>query len=131
MEDLIYVKDYYLPVFVEEKPEDKTDAEWNYFIVKYAGTLPDSWETLRSSLSNVAPYGIITMDLAKSNVTDEVQNEQNATWDVDTHTQIEVDDDTHEHSPVSEISPDTGFVTRDSVEQARQEDREPTKGIET
>ena len=27
MEDLLYVKDYYLPVFASEKPENKTDAE--------------------------------------------------------------------------------------------------------
>ena len=29
MEDLLYVKDYYMPVFNTDKPEDKTDAEWN------------------------------------------------------------------------------------------------------
>ena len=29
MEDLLYVKDYYLPVFTSKKPENKTDAEWN------------------------------------------------------------------------------------------------------
>ena len=29
MEDLLYVKDYYLLVFASEKPENKTDAEWN------------------------------------------------------------------------------------------------------
>ena len=29
MEDLLYVKDYYLPVFASEKPENKTDAKWN------------------------------------------------------------------------------------------------------
>ncbi|GJX04449.1 putative RNA-directed DNA polymerase [Tanacetum coccineum] len=28
IEDLLYVKDYYLPVFTIEKPENKTDAEW-------------------------------------------------------------------------------------------------------
>ncbi|GJT46798.1 hypothetical protein Tco_0955513 [Tanacetum coccineum] len=28
MEDLLYVKDYYLPVFTTEKPENKTHAEW-------------------------------------------------------------------------------------------------------
>ena len=28
MEDLLYVKDYYLPVFSTDKPEDKTDAQW-------------------------------------------------------------------------------------------------------
>ena len=26
MEDLLYVKDYYLPVFASEKPENKIDA---------------------------------------------------------------------------------------------------------
>ena len=29
MEDLLYVKDYYLPVFAFEKPKNKTYAEWN------------------------------------------------------------------------------------------------------
>ena len=29
MEDLLYVKDYYLHVFASERPENKTDAEWN------------------------------------------------------------------------------------------------------
>ena len=29
MEDLLYVKDYYLLVFASEKLENKTDAEWN------------------------------------------------------------------------------------------------------
>ncbi|CAA0825255.1 mitogen-activated protein kinase kinase kinase 19 [Striga hermonthica] len=28
MEDLLYVKDSYLPVFTDEKPSDKTDKEW-------------------------------------------------------------------------------------------------------
>ncbi|KAI9173560.1 hypothetical protein LWI28_003145 [Acer negundo] len=28
MEDLLYVKDYYLPVFAEQKPKDKIDDEW-------------------------------------------------------------------------------------------------------
>ena len=29
MKDLLYVKDYYLPVLVIEKPENKTDIEYN------------------------------------------------------------------------------------------------------
>ena len=28
MEDILYVKYYYLPVFVEEKSVDKSDAKW-------------------------------------------------------------------------------------------------------
>ena len=28
MEDLLYVKDYHLPVFATEKPDNKSDAEW-------------------------------------------------------------------------------------------------------
>ena len=28
MKDLLYVKDYYKPVFLEVKPEDKTEDEW-------------------------------------------------------------------------------------------------------
>jgi len=35
------------------------------------GSLPDSWEILRTSLSNSAPDGVITMDLAKSSVLNE------------------------------------------------------------
>lgn len=160
MEDLLYVKDYYMPVFETEKPENKTDGEWSLFhrqvcgyirqwvddnvlnhvsgethartlwskleqlyarktgnnklflikqmmALKYQdgtpltdhlnafqgiinqlagmnikfedevqglwllGTLPDSWETFRTSLSNSAPNGVITMDLAKSSVLNE------------------------------------------------------------
>ena len=32
------------------------------------GSLPDSWETFRTSLSNSAPDGVISMDSAKSSV---------------------------------------------------------------
>ncbi|CAH9096206.1 unnamed protein product [Cuscuta epithymum] len=160
MEDLLYVKDYYLPVFTTDKPESKTDAEWNIlhrqvcgyirqwvgdnvlnhisgetharslwnkleqlyarktgnnklFLIKQMmslkyhdgtpvtdhlnsfqgiinqlarmgikfedeiqglwllGTLPDSRETFRTSLSNSAPDGIITMELAKGSVLNE------------------------------------------------------------
>ncbi|XP_048234354.1 uncharacterized protein LOC125370936 [Ricinus communis] len=160
MEDLLYVKDYYLPVFNTDKPESKTDAEWNIlhrqvcgyirqwvddnvlnhisrethartlwnkleqlyarktgnnklFLIKQMmslkyhdgtpvtdhlnsfqgiinqlagmgikfedeiqglwllGTLPDSWETFRTSLSNSAADGIITMELAKGSVLNE------------------------------------------------------------
>ena len=35
------------------------------------GSLPDSWEILRTSLSNSAPDGVISMDLAKSSVLNE------------------------------------------------------------
>ena len=35
------------------------------------GTLSDSWETFRTSLSNLAPNGSITMDLVKSCVLNE------------------------------------------------------------
>ncbi|CAH1444283.1 unnamed protein product [Lactuca virosa] len=37
MEDLLYVKDYYMPVFNTEKPDDKTDAEWNILHRKVCG----------------------------------------------------------------------------------------------
>ncbi|CAH1420004.1 unnamed protein product [Lactuca virosa] len=160
MEDLLYVNDYYMPVFNTEKPEDKTDAEWNIlhrkvcgYIRKWVdddvlnhisaethartllnkleqlyarktrnnklflnkqliglkyhdgnpisdhlnsfqgiinqvagmgikfedelqglwllGTLSDSWEIFRTSLSNSAPDGIITMEFAKGGVLNE------------------------------------------------------------
>ena len=35
------------------------------------GSLPDSWETFRTSLSNFAPDGVISMDSAKSSVLNE------------------------------------------------------------
>ena len=35
------------------------------------GSLPDSWETFRTSLSNSAPDGVISMDSAKSSVLNE------------------------------------------------------------
>ncbi|MFS7966643.1 putative RNA-directed DNA polymerase [Helianthus anomalus] len=160
MEDLLYVKDYYMPVFNTDKPGDKTDEEWNIlhrkvcgyirqwvddnvlnhisgethartlwnkleelyarktgnnklFLIKQLinlkyndgtpvsdhlnvfqgiinqlagmgikfedevqglwllGTLPDSWETFRTSLSNSAANGIITMEMAKGSVLNE------------------------------------------------------------
>ncbi|GJT09207.1 putative RNA-directed DNA polymerase [Tanacetum coccineum] len=35
------------------------------------GTLPDTWETFRTSLSNSAPDGVITMELAKGSILNE------------------------------------------------------------
>ena len=37
MEDLLYVKDYYLPVFSTDKPEDKSVEEWNILHRKVCG----------------------------------------------------------------------------------------------
>ncbi|KAJ9552680.1 hypothetical protein OSB04_016725 [Centaurea solstitialis] len=157
MEDLLYVKDFYMPIFSTEKPKGKTDPEWNIlhrlvcgyirqwvddnvlnhisgetharilwnklgqlygrntgnnklFLIKkliqlkyhdgtpitdhlntfleiinqlsgmcikfeyeiqglwILGTLPDSWETFRTSLSNSAPDGVISMELAKGSI---------------------------------------------------------------
>ncbi|KAJ0510706.1 hypothetical protein HanRHA438_Chr11g0517841 [Helianthus annuus] len=36
-----------------------------------SGTLADSWETFRTSLSNSEANGIITMELAKGNILNE------------------------------------------------------------
>ena len=160
MEDLLYVKDYYLPVFAGAKPAEKSDVEWELvhrqvcgyirqwvddnvlnhvseeknakslwnkleelyarktgnnklFLIKQLlglkyqngkamtdhlntfqgiinqlagmkikfdtevqglmllGTLPDSWETFRMSLSNSAPDGMLEMDVVKSSVLNE------------------------------------------------------------
>ncbi|GJZ78164.1 retrovirus-related pol polyprotein from transposon TNT 1-94 [Tanacetum coccineum] len=92
MEDLLYVKDYYLLVFTTKKPENKTDAEWTILHrqgiinqlacmgIKFEdeiqglwllGTLLDTWETFRTSLSNSAPDGVITMELAKGSILNE------------------------------------------------------------
>ncbi|KAL6323545.1 hypothetical protein AAG906_039125 [Vitis piasezkii] len=124
MEDLLYVKDYYLPVFASKRPKIKPMHDnvlnhvseekharslWNKLEQLYArktgnnklflikkmmsiinqlagmnikfeeevqglwllGTLPDSWETFRTSLSNSAPDGIMNMDLVKSCVLNE------------------------------------------------------------
>ena len=38
-------------------------------------------------------------------VRDEVQDDQDGTVDADTHTQVEIDDDIHEQSPVPEVPP--------------------------
>jgi len=35
------------------------------------GSLPDSWKILTTSLSNFAPDGVISMDLAKNSVLNE------------------------------------------------------------
>ena len=45
--------------------DDEVQALW------LLGTLPDSWETFRTSLSNSAPNGTITMDLAKGSMLNE------------------------------------------------------------
>ena len=37
MEDLLYVKDYYLHVFASENPKNKTDAEWNLLYRQVCG----------------------------------------------------------------------------------------------
>ena len=160
MEDLLYVKNFYKPVFTTVKPDNKTDEEWNLlhrqvcgfirqwvdnnvlnhisgetharnlwehleslyarktgnnkmFLIKQMlslkyhdgslmtdhlnnfqgimnqlsamgikfdeeiqgllllGSLPDSWETFRTSLSNSALDGVISMDSAKSSVLNE------------------------------------------------------------
>ncbi|GJU39676.1 putative RNA-directed DNA polymerase [Tanacetum coccineum] len=92
MEDLLYIKDYYLLVFTTEKPENKTDAEWTILHrqgiinqlagmgIKFEdgiqglwllGTLLDTWETFRTSLSDSVPDGVITMELAKGGILNE------------------------------------------------------------
>ncbi|CAM8885310.1 unnamed protein product [Rhodiola kirilowii] len=160
MEDLLYMNDYYLPVFTTDKPEKKTNEEWKIphrqvcgfilqwvddnvlnhisgetnahtlwkklqqlnerktgnsklFLIKQMmrlkyhdgtpitnhlnafqgiinqlagmgikfddeiqglwllGTLLDSWETFRTSLSNSAPEGVISMELAKGSILNE------------------------------------------------------------
>ena len=47
------------------KFEDEVQALW------LLNTLPDSWETFRVSLTNSAPNGVLTMELAKSGVLNE------------------------------------------------------------
>ena len=47
------------------KFEDEVQGLW------LLGTLPDSWETFRTSLSNSAADGIITMELSKSSILNE------------------------------------------------------------
>ncbi|GJW64130.1 putative RNA-directed DNA polymerase [Tanacetum coccineum] len=44
------------------KFEDEIQGLW------LLGTLPDTWETFRTSLSNSAPDGVITMELAKGSI---------------------------------------------------------------
>ncbi|GJR25110.1 hypothetical protein Tco_0973637, partial [Tanacetum coccineum] len=61
MKDLLYDKDYYLSVFTTEKPKNKTDAEWTIL----------HRQTFRTSLSNSAPDGVITMELAKGSILNE------------------------------------------------------------
>lgn len=160
MEDLLYVKNFYQPVFLKEKPANKTDEAWTLFhrqvcgyirqwvddnvlnhisgetnaaslwntleelyakktgnnkmflikqmmALKYQdgtpmadhlnnfqgimnqlsamgikfdeevqgllllGSLPDTWEIFRTSLSNSAPDGVMSLDLAKGNILNE------------------------------------------------------------
>ena len=37
MKDLLYVKNYFGPVFMEEKPEDKTDEQWKVLNLQACG----------------------------------------------------------------------------------------------
>ncbi|GJR95922.1 hypothetical protein Tco_0268096 [Tanacetum coccineum] len=47
------------------KFEDEIQGLW------LLGTLPDTWETFRTSLSNSAPDGVIIMELAKGSILNE------------------------------------------------------------
>lgn len=47
------------------KFDDEIQALW------LLGTLPDSWEMFRTSLSNFTPDGTVIMDLAKSSILNE------------------------------------------------------------
>nr|GFD46107.1 retrovirus-related Pol polyprotein from transposon TNT 1-94 [Tanacetum cinerariifolium] len=47
------------------KFEDEIQGLWLF------GTLPDTWETFRTSLSNSVPDGVITMELAKGSILNE------------------------------------------------------------
>ncbi|KAH0686763.1 hypothetical protein KY284_017316 [Solanum tuberosum] len=92
MKDLLFVKKMHLPVFTSNKPQFMTDEEWVFehlqgvldqlsgMNVKFdeeiqglwlLNTLPDSFETLRVSLTNSAPSGVMTMKYAKSGVLNE------------------------------------------------------------
>ncbi|GKF87885.1 hypothetical protein Tco_0258762, partial [Tanacetum coccineum] len=45
------------------------------------GTLPDTWETFRTSLSNSAPDGVITMELAKGSILNkETRRKSQGSW---------------------------------------------------
>nr|XP_016473832.1 PREDICTED: uncharacterized protein LOC107795672 [Nicotiana tabacum] len=66
----------HLPVFAAHRPETISDEDWNFEHQQIQGlwlfnTLPDSWETLRVSLTNSAPGGKVTMEYAKSGVLNE------------------------------------------------------------
>ena len=43
------------------------------------GSLPDTWETFRTSLSNSAPDGVMSMDLAKSGILNEEMRRRSQT----------------------------------------------------
>ncbi|GJU87271.1 hypothetical protein Tco_1294817 [Tanacetum coccineum] len=88
---LLLMKDSYLPVFSTEKLRTKQICRMDNFAIRYYksacsmvikfrrwrfkacafGTLPDTWETFRTSLSNSAPDGVITMELAKGSILNE------------------------------------------------------------
>ncbi|GJY26434.1 putative RNA-directed DNA polymerase [Tanacetum coccineum] len=79
MEDLLYVKDYYLPVFSTEKPENKTDAEWTILHRQYGYQFEEAnssvcflvlnyrihGKSFEDILDQLAPDGVITNGLAK------------------------------------------------------------------
>ncbi|KAF3652829.1 hypothetical protein FXO38_15906 [Capsicum annuum] len=87
MKDLLFVKKMHLPVFASTKPESMTNEDLEFEHLQLSGmgvkfdkeiqglwllnTLPDSWETLRVSLTNSTPSGIVTMEYVKSGVLNE------------------------------------------------------------
>ncbi|GJS36330.1 hypothetical protein Tco_0534712 [Tanacetum coccineum] len=65
MEDLHYVERLKQHACMVIKFEEEIQGLW------LLGTLLDTWETFRTSLSNSAPDGVITMELAKGSILNE------------------------------------------------------------
>lgn len=63
-------------------------------------TLPDSWETLRVSLTNSAPSGVVTMEYTKSGVlNEEMRRRSQASSSSASHSDVLVTEDRGETSP--------------------------------
>ena len=63
-------------------------------------TLPDSWETLRVSLINSAPSGVVTMESTKSGVlNEEMRRISQASSSSASHSDVLVTEDRGETSP--------------------------------
>ncbi|KAF2294485.1 hypothetical protein GH714_011845 [Hevea brasiliensis] len=74
MNDLLFVMKLHLPVFVTNKPEDKRDKDWAFeheYVHGFIQQFVEDNETLKVSIINSAPNGVVNMKYVKSSIMNE------------------------------------------------------------